>query len=76
MQHVSVVAKNENGETVVVAGDLFENENDLDDDNIWISAGSDSEDLQRKSRQRILEIADYIVPGHGAMFKSFKKLIN
>lgn len=52
-----------------MAGDLFENENDLNDDNIWISAGSDSEDLQRGNRQKILEIADYIVPGHGPMFK-------
>lgn len=69
MQHVSVVVKSENRGTVVVAGDLFENEKDLEDENVWISAGSDSEDLQRKNRQKILEIADYIVPGHGPMFK-------
>lgn len=70
MSDVSVVIRNaEHLGTVVVAGDLFENENDLLDDRVWKAAGSESEELQKQNRSRVLEIADYIVPGHGKMFK-------
>lgn len=68
LQDVTVLVTS-NGKTYAITGDLFENEDDLHDDNIWISAGSQSEELQRSNRKRILQIADYIVPGHGAMFE-------
>lgn len=68
MAHVSVAVKTANG-TVVVAGDLFENEKDLSDENVWIDAGSEDESKQRTSRAKILKIADWIIPGHGKMFK-------
>lgn len=71
MQDVSVIIESDKG-TVVVTGDLFEREADLLDDNIWKNAGTDSEELQKTNRARILEIADYIVPGHGPMFKVSK----
>ncbi|XP_050308325.1 metallo-beta-lactamase domain-containing protein 1 [Anthonomus grandis grandis] len=68
LQDVTVIFKNDKG-VYAITGDLFEKEEDLSDESIWISAGSDSEELQRKNRQKILEIADFIVPGHGSMFR-------
>nr|CAB3263667.1 metallo-beta-lactamase domain-containing protein 1-like [Phallusia mammillata] len=65
---VSVVVKNTELGTVVVAGDLFENENDIQNPNDWQSL-SESIQLQEVNRQKVLAIADYIVPGHGKMFK-------
>ena len=56
----------------VVAGDTFEKEEDLHDESIWKEAGSDSEELQKKSRENILSIADIIVPGHGPSFKNIR----
>lgn len=67
--HVSVAVVTSNNETVVVAGDLFENEDDLSDESIWKNAGSENEKQQAESRRKILEIADYIIPGHGKMFR-------
>ena len=58
----------------VVAGDTFEKEEDLEDESLWKEAGSDSEELQKKSREHILSIADIIVPGHGPSFKNPSKL--
>lgn len=54
---------------VAVTGDLFEREEDLNDENIWIDAGSESVDEQRENRQFVLDNFDWIVPGHGPMFK-------
>lgn len=69
MHHdISVVVKNTKHGTVVIAGDLFECEKDLDDSTIWKEKSEDKE-LQEQSRQRVLEIADYIIPGHGPGFK-------
>ena len=56
----------------VVAGDTFEKEEDLEDESIWREAGSDNEELQKKSRKNILSLADIIVPGHGPSFKNLK----
>lgn len=68
LQDVSVIVKTEEG-IVAVTGDLFENEQDLKNDSIWKDAGSDSEELQLKSRKKILDLADWIIPGHGPKFK-------
>ena len=54
---------------VAIVGDLFENETDLTDENVWIDAGSESVDQQRLNRKFILDNYDYVVPGHGPMFK-------
>ena len=67
---VSVVVHNvDKLGTIAICGDLFESEFDLDNDSLWIEAGSVDPDLQRQNRNYILSIADYIVPGHGKMFK-------
>ncbi|EFA02021.1 metallo-beta-lactamase domain-containing protein 1 [Tribolium castaneum] len=72
MQDVSVIVRSCNG-VVAITGDLFEKEEDLRDDRIWKSAGSDNEELQVKNRKKILEMADFVVPGHGPLFKIDKQ---
>lgn len=54
--------------TVVVAGDAFESEKDLSEPSLWRDISVDPA-KQEQSRSIILSIADYIVPGHGGMFK-------
>jgi hypothetical protein len=55
--------------TVFIAGDLFEKEEDIDDPELWKSAGSENPALQVSHRARAVSEADFIVPGHGPMFK-------
>lgn len=67
---VSVVVKTEDLGTVVIAGDLFEHEKDIDDPSLWkYVAGSEKPELQEKHRNEMLLLGDYIIPGHGPMFK-------
>ncbi|XP_037784683.1 metallo-beta-lactamase domain-containing protein 1-like [Penaeus monodon] len=67
---VSVVVKTTEFGTVVVAGDLFEREDDVEDPSLWkYVAGSENMESQEKHRNEVLLMADYIVPGHGPMFK-------
>lgn len=67
-EDVSVVVKSTNLGTVVVAGDLFECEADLDCPSLWQEA-SHSPRQQQQSRIEVLKVADFIIPGHGAMFQ-------
>ena len=69
MDSVSVIVKTQENKTVVIAGDLFEKEEDLRDSSIWVDAGSEDKKQQEIQRLRILELAEFIVPGHGPMFK-------
>lgn len=55
--------------SVAVAGDLFENEEDLTNESVWLSVGSEDPVKQRTNRSLILSKVNYIIPGHGAMFK-------
>lgn len=69
---VSLIVRNTslpNHAPVALAGDLFEREEDIFNENIWLGAGSENFKLQRKNRLKIAEMVDYIVPGHGPMFK-------
>ena len=60
----------ENGDDItVVVGDLFENENDVLDSGLW-RANSKYPESQELSREKVLEIADFIIPGHGKMFEN------
>ncbi|KAI1285883.1 Metallo-beta-lactamase domain-containing protein 1 [Halotydeus destructor] len=54
---------------VIIAGDLFESERDLANEQVWLEAGSEDPLLQRVHRTFVLSSADYIVPGHGPMFR-------
>jgi len=63
---VSVLVQTTAG-TVAVVGDLFGHDRDWVDE-IWREFTT-NEARQRKSREMILQRADFIVPGHGTMFK-------
>ncbi|XP_071949472.1 metallo-beta-lactamase domain-containing protein 1-like [Antedon mediterranea] len=65
---VSVVVKKTIKGTVVVAGDLFEKMEDLINAEYWM-CNSEDEKLQEKSRNIVLGVANYIIPGHGPGFK-------
>lgn len=53
---------------VAIVGDLFERRDDIVDSALWLDAGSEDPVAQRRNRARMAATADYIVPGHGAMF--------
>lgn len=63
---VSVIVRTANG-IVAVVGDLFEYEGDWND-NAW-RAWSKDPATQQASRDDVLALADYIVPGHGNIFR-------
>jgi len=73
--HCSVLVKTEEYGRVVVAGDLFwwaDGEKQLTDkESLLKLADAYSIDIeaQYQSREKILKIADYIIPGHGKAFK-------
>lgn len=67
---VSVIVENCEGYgKVAIAGDLFEKEEDIKDQLVWQSAGSFDKDKQRQNRYKISQVADYIIPGHGPLFR-------
>ena len=69
MDSISIIVKTKNNKTVVIAGDLFEKEQDLKNSYLWLGAGSEDKKQQEHHRMRILDIADFVVPGHGPMFE-------
>lgn len=77
--HCSVLIKTENMGTVVVAGDTFwwrdGNEPEKDFESLINLKDPFVKDEKAliESRKKILEIADYIIPGHGKMFKNLNK---
>lgn len=56
--------------TVALAGDLFERAEDVNNEQIWLSAGSANPDSQRYNRKRLLFSVDWILPGHGPIFST------
>lgn len=69
---ISMMVKNsniENGSCVAIVGDLFEKEEDVEHELIWLGAGSDNPEKQKENRLKVAKIADFIIPGHGRMFK-------
>jgi glyoxylase-like metal-dependent hydrolase (beta-lactamase superfamily II) len=66
-EDVSVLVKTKEQTLVVVAGDLFECEEDIDQPDLWTSNSHDPA-LQSKNRLSVLRMAQEIVPGHGAKF--------
>ncbi|XP_051900512.1 metallo-beta-lactamase domain-containing protein 1 [Pristis pectinata] len=57
--------------TVVVAGDLFERE---DDEQSWREL-SENPELQARHRDRVRTLADVIIPGHGPPFRVTKESV-
>lgn len=71
MECISMVVSNcDKFGTVALVGDLFEREEDVNNEGIWLEAGSQNADLQRANRSDIYNKADYILPGHGPLFKT------
>ncbi|XP_019868795.1 metallo-beta-lactamase domain-containing protein 1 [Aethina tumida] len=66
-QDVTVLVYTPDG-MYAITGDLFECEADLEDDQIW-KENSMHPELHEKNRKKILDLADFIIPGHGPMFK-------
>lgn len=52
-----------------LSGDLFERKEDIDNEYMWLCAGSEDMNLQKENRLKIINLADWIVPGHGEIFK-------
>lgn len=72
---ISVLVSTEKG-LIAITGDLFEYDKDwvtVDTSQAWEPWSQDKE-LQNKSRAKIWQLADYIVPGHGDMFKVDKSI--
>lgn len=63
-QDVSIQVRGLSGGTALVAGDLFEC---CDDENSWQNLSMDPA-LQEIHRQKALQSADIIIPGHGRPF--------
>lgn len=68
---VSVLVQTSQG-VVAVVGDLFESAADQEEETLWLQF-SESPEVQRASRQQILQRADWIVPGHGDIFPVAEK---
>lgn len=69
---VSVIVRTAARGVYGIVGDLFEREDDVHDESVWLDAGSECPDSQRKHRKYIMERVDWIVPGHGPMFSTAK----
>ena len=72
---ISVIVKTAKG-VVAITGDLFEYNNDwlaVDTSKAWEPWSQDPE-KQTASRKKIWALADFIVPGHGDMFKVDKAI--
>jgi len=73
--HCSVLVKTEDLGKVVIAGDVFwwadEEEQKTDKQSLLEHEDPYVKDEKalKESRERILNLADYIIPGHGKMFK-------
>ncbi|HDJ96516.1 MAG TPA: hypothetical protein ENG45_00395 [Candidatus Aenigmarchaeota archaeon] len=76
--HCSVIFQNKNFGRVCVAGDLFwwrDDENQKDDVKTWNKLINKKDpyakDLKKlkQSRKKVLKNCDWIIPGHGKMFK-------
>jgi len=74
-EHASLVIQTDDLGTVVVAADVFwwtnQEKQDIDLKNLLAKEDAlavDRDELT-KSRKRVLEIADWVIPGHGKMFQ-------
>jgi len=73
-EHASLLVETEKGK-VVIAGDLWwwydEEEQKTDYESLmnYRDPYVKDEEKLKESRKKVLEIADYIIPGHGKMFK-------
>ncbi|KAI5635737.1 metallo-beta-lactamase superfamily domain-containing protein [Phthorimaea operculella] len=74
MSDVTVLAKTVQGHIIALTGDLFEKYEDIENPKIWLEAGSEDPVQQAKNRLKVVEMADWIVPGHGTKFQVTKEI--
>jgi glyoxylase-like metal-dependent hydrolase (beta-lactamase superfamily II) len=70
-QDISVIVKTKQG-VIAIVGDLFECAEDLKNESLWRSF-SEVPETQKANRDQVLNLADFIVPGHGEMFRVGKQ---
>lgn len=68
LHDTSVIVKSSEHGNIIITGDLFNNANDLPKEGSWENSKTISE-THVSSRNRILAMADWIIPGYGPMFK-------
>ncbi|CAG4979407.1 unnamed protein product [Parnassius apollo] len=73
LSDVTILVTSKNKEQIAITGDLFEKYEDIEDSNIWLEAGSENQSMQFRNRSKIADIADWIIPGHGPIFKVSKE---
>lgn len=65
---------------LAITGDLFEKEEDILTPSIWKSLGTpELLKTQSVTRSRIIKLADFLIPGHGPMFRvtdSMREIVN
>jgi len=68
IEHASLTVKTDKG-LVVVAGDVwwFTDMTPVEDEMAW------NQEKLEDSRKKVLKVADWIIPGHGKMFRNLKK---
>lgn len=72
--HCSLLAPFQNF-NIVIAGDAIVSQSYYDHDSAWpYNAGNLGEAACKKAMGKIIEIADYIIPGHGHPFQNYKKV--
>jgi glyoxylase-like metal-dependent hydrolase (beta-lactamase superfamily II) len=77
--HCSIIVGTPDLEKVVIAGDIFwwvdgeEPEKDFESLINLEDPYVKDEKVLKESREKVLEIADWIIPGHGKMFKNLNK---
>ncbi|XP_054014661.1 metallo-beta-lactamase domain-containing protein 1 isoform X1 [Hylaeus anthracinus] len=55
--------------TFAITGDLFEKEEDILNPSIWKDVGTlELQKIQSEMRVYVINLADFIIPGHGSMF--------
>ncbi|KAL0105026.1 hypothetical protein PUN28_016564 [Cardiocondyla obscurior] len=72
--------KDKEPKVIAITGDLFEKQEDISQPTIWKSLGTpELLKIQSISRSRIINLADFIIPGHGPMFhvtQSMRDIVN
>lgn len=68
-EDISIIVYNtDKYKTIAIAGDVFIAEEDLNFPMMWKPLAW-NEKIQEESRNKLLCISDYIVPGHGKAFR-------
>ncbi|MFX1296559.1 MAG: MBL fold metallo-hydrolase [Promethearchaeota archaeon] len=60
---------------IIIAGDAIVSQSYFDHDEVWpYNTGNLGDIICKNSMKKIIEVADYILPGHGHPFQNYKKI--